>query len=43
MQEALHVRTTVQPGRKVEFANSELEAGQTGGGIAFYDLSEERG
>ncbi len=28
MQEALHVRTTVQPGGKVEIASAELEAGQ---------------
>ena len=29
MPKALHVRTTVQPGGKVEFASPELEAGQT--------------
>ena len=29
MQKALHVRTTVQQGGKVEFASPELEAGQT--------------
>ena len=29
MRKALHVRTTVQPGGKVEFASPELEAGQT--------------
>ena len=29
MQKALHVRTMVQPGGKVEFASPELEAGQT--------------
>ena len=29
MQKALHTRTTVQPGGKVEFASPELEAGQT--------------
>lgn len=29
MPKALHVRTTVLPGGKVEFANPELEAGQT--------------
>ena len=28
MQEALHIRTTVQPGGKVEFACPDLEAGQ---------------
>lgn len=28
MQEALHIRTTVQPGGKVEFASPDLEAGQ---------------
>ena len=29
MQKALHIRTTVQPGGKVEFASPELDAGQT--------------
>ena len=29
MHNTLHVRTTVQPGGKVEFASPELEAGQT--------------
>ena len=29
MQKALHIKTTVQPGGKVEFASPELEAGQT--------------
>ena len=29
MQKALHIRTTVQPGGKVEIASPELEAGQT--------------
>lgn len=29
MQKALHVRTMVQPGGKVEIASPELEAGQT--------------
>ena len=29
MQKTLHVRTTVLPGGKVEFANPELESGQT--------------
>lgn len=29
MQKAFHLRTTVQPGGKVEFASPELEAGQT--------------
>ena len=28
MQKALHIRATVQPGGKVEFASAELEAGQ---------------
>ena len=28
MQKALYVRTTAQPGSKVEFANPELETGQ---------------
>ena len=29
MRKALHIRTTVQPGGKVEVASPELEAGQT--------------
>ncbi len=29
MQKALHIKTTAQPGGKVEFASPELEAGQT--------------
>ena len=29
MQKTLHIRTTVQPGGKVEFACPELEAGQS--------------
>ena len=29
MQKAFHIRTTVQPGGKVEFASPELEVGQT--------------
>ncbi|MCY4527487.1 MAG: hypothetical protein OXD46_00440 [Chloroflexi bacterium] len=29
MQEALHIRTTVLPGGKVEFASPELESGRT--------------
>ena len=29
MQRTLHIRATVQPGGKVEFASPELEAGQT--------------
>ena len=29
MQKALHIRTTVQPGGKVEIASPELEEGQT--------------
>ena len=29
MQKTLRIRTTVQPGGKVEFASPELEAGQT--------------
>ena len=29
MQRALRIRTTVQPGGKVEFAHAALEAGQT--------------
>lgn len=29
MPNTLHIKTTVQPGGKVEFASPELEAGQT--------------
>ncbi len=29
MQKTLHIRTTVQPGGKIEIASPELEAGQT--------------
>ena len=29
MQKALHIRTTVQPGGKLEIVSPELEAGQT--------------
>ena len=29
MQKVLHLKTTVQPGGKVEFASPELEAGET--------------
>ena len=29
MQKALHIRTVVQPGGKVEFASPELEPGQS--------------
>ena len=29
MQKVLHMKATVQPGGKVEFASPELEAGQT--------------
>ena len=29
MQKVLHMKTTVQPGGKVEFVSPELEAGQT--------------
>ena len=29
MQKALHIKTTVQPGGKVEIVSPELEAGQT--------------
>ncbi len=29
MRRALHIKTTVQPGGKVEFTSPELEAGQT--------------
>lgn len=37
MQKALHLRTTVQPGGKVEFVNPELEAGQTVDVVVLHD------
>ncbi len=39
MQKALHVRTTVQPGGKVEFASPELEAGQTVDVVVLHESS----
>ena len=42
MQSALHIRTTVQPGGKVEFASPELEAGQTVDVVVARSSSTER-
>ena len=42
MQKVLHIRTTVQPGGKVEFASSELEAGQTVDVVVTHSSSTER-
>lgn len=39
MQKALHIRTTVKPGGKVEFVNPELEAGQTVDVVVLHDSS----
>ena len=39
MQKALHVRTMVQPGGKVEFASPELEAGQTVDVVVLHESS----
>ena len=39
MQKALHVKTTVQPGGKVEFASPELEAGQTVDVVVLHESS----
>ena len=42
MQRALHTRTTVQPGGRVEFASPELEAGQTVDMVVTRSSSTER-
>ena len=42
MQKALHIRTTVQPGGKVEVASPELEAGQTVDVVVTRSSSTER-
>ena len=39
MQKALRIRTTVQPGGKVEFASPELEAGQTVDVVVLHESS----
>ena len=39
MQKASHIRTTVQPGGKVEFVNPELEVGQTVDMVALHESS----
>ena len=39
MQKALRVKTTVQPGGKVEFASPELEAGQTVDVVVLHESS----
>ena len=42
MQKTLHIRTTVQPGGKVEFASPELEAGQSVDVVVTRSSSTER-
>ena len=42
MHKALHVRTTVQPGGRVEVASPELEAGQTVDVVVTRSSSTER-
>jgi hypothetical protein len=42
MEKALHIRTTVQPGGKVEIASPELEAGQTVDVVVTRSSSTER-
>ena len=42
MQKAVHIRTTVQPGGKVEVASPELEAGQTVDVVVTRSSSTER-
>ena len=39
MQKALHIRTTVQPGGRVEIASPELEAGQTVDVVVLHESS----
>ena len=39
MQKVLHVRTTVQPGGKVEIVSPELEAGQTVDVVVLHESS----
>ncbi len=39
MQKALHIRTTVQPGGKVEIVSPELEAGQTVDVVVMHESS----
>ena len=41
MQKELRVRTTVQPGGKVEFASPELEAGQTVDVVVLHESREK--
>ena len=42
MQKALHIRTKVLPGGKVEFASPELEAGQSVDVVVTRSFSTER-
>ena len=42
MQRTLHIKTTVQPGGKVEFASPELEAGQSVDVVVTPSSSAER-
>ena len=39
MPKALHIRTTVQPGGRVEFASPDLEAGQTVDVVVLHESS----
>ena len=43
MPKTLRIRTTVQPGGKVEFASPELEAGQTVDVVALHGSGVEPG
>ena len=42
MEKALHIRTTVQPGGRVEIASPELESGQTVDVVVTRSSSTER-
>ena len=39
MQKSLHIRTTVQPGGRIEIASPELEAGQTVDVVVLHESS----
>ena len=41
MQKVLHMKTTVQPGGKVEIASPELEAGQTVDVVVLHESSQK--
>ena len=42
MQKALHIRTTVQPGGKIEVVDQELPAGESVDVVVSYSAASER-